>query len=105
MMGVYIKNMEMPTSEEECKFFQPAPFRAPVCVVSGVCHGIDNCPLVPVPPHGRLIDADALRLLYDFNGYEPTGDMTEEEFDRLMCRLPVIRANIDDAPTIIEEER
>ena len=59
---------------------------------------------VELPPHGRLIDADALRLLYDFNGYEPTGDMTEEEFDRLMCRLPVIRANIDDAPTIIEAE-
>ena len=63
-----------------------------------------DCPLIEVPPHGRLIDADALRLLYDFNGYEPTGDMTEEEFDRLMCRLPVIRANIDDAPTIIERE-
>ena len=52
----------------------------------------------------RLIDADALRLLYDFSGYKPTGDMTEEEFDRLMYRLPVIRAIIDEAPTIIEAE-
>ena len=58
----------------------------------------------PIPPHGRLIDADALRLLYDFSGYKPTGDMTEEEFDRLMYRLPVIRAIIDEAPTIIEAE-
>ncbi len=23
---------------------------------------LKNCPLVPVPPHGRLIDADALEL-------------------------------------------
>lgn len=59
-MGVYIKGMEMPTSEEKCKFFQPAPFRAPFCVINGVCNGVDDCPLVPVPPHGDLIDRDAL---------------------------------------------
>ncbi len=58
-MGVYIKGMEMPTSEEKCKFIQPAPFRAPFCVINGVCHGIDDCPLVPVPSHGDLIDRDA----------------------------------------------
>ena len=65
---------------------------------------LPTCPLIPVPPHGRLIDADELRLLFDFHGYTPAGDMTEEEFDRLMCRLPVIRQSIDDAPTIIERE-
>ena len=59
---------------------------------------------VELPPHGRLIDADVLRLLYDFNAYKPVGDMTEEEFDSLMCRMPVIRQNIDDMPTIIEAE-
>ena len=120
-MSVLIKGMEMPISCDKCiysawsNFYQiyvcnavrknePVLFdgkqtKSTACVRSARA---DNCPLIPVPPHGRLIDADALRLLYDFNGYKPTGDMTEEEFDRLMCRLPVIRANIDDAPTIIE---
>lgn len=117
-MSVLIKGMEMPPDCEKCPFFD---YEEGFCFASvikgksgwyeyvlrlgGIKDGRhDDCPLVEVPPHGRLIDADALRLLYDFSGYKPTGDMTEEEFDRLMCRLPVIRANIDDAPTIIEAE-
>ena len=117
-MSVLIKGMEMPTSCYKCPFLD---YEEGFCFASGVKHKSGwyesilspgeikdgrhkDCPIVPVPPHGRLIDADALRLLYDFNGYKPTGDMTEEEFDRLMCRLPVIRAIIDEAPTIIEAE-
>lgn len=60
-MGVYVKGMEMPTNCEEC------PIKSWDCE-SYVCpfSGIDtlsigrqaNCPLVPVPEHGRLIDAD-----------------------------------------------
>ena len=121
-MSVLIKGMEMPTSCSRCPMLEGDR-------LDGLCHAasrwldddeywtwyaypegdIDdskpcNCPLVELPPHGRLIDADALRLLYDFSGYKPTGDMTEEEFDRLMYRLPVIRAIIDEAPTIIEAE-
>ena len=70
-MSVLVLGMEMPTSEEKCKFFQPAPFRAPFCVINGVCHGIDYCTLVPIPPHGDLIDRreaiiDANERAYDF---------------------------------------
>ena len=25
-----------------------------------------NCPLIKLPPHGRLIDADALRMKYEY---------------------------------------
>ena len=60
MSGIYIHGMEMPTNEEECKLFQGAPFRAPFCAILNVCRGLKNCPLIPVPDHGRLIDADAL---------------------------------------------
>lgn len=112
-MSILIK-MEMPKNCGECKLSAIIPIgdydTYSVCpYLHRHIDGYDitrrtDCPLIEVPKHGRLIDADALRLLYDFNGYEPTGDMTEEEFDRLMCRLPVIRANIDDAPTIIEAE-
>ena len=69
MSDIIIKGMEMPTAEEKCKFCQPAPFRAPFCVINGVCHGVDDCPLVPVPPHGDLIDRDA---------YQYSGDLVDE---------------------------
>ncbi len=62
-MSVYIKGMEMPKSCFECRFS-----------IDGFCYAVGDvniraneerqiascCPLVPVPPHGRLIDADAL---------------------------------------------
>ena len=58
-MSVLIRGMEMPKSCDYCGFLEP--FRESI----GYC-GILNsqipcdCPLVPVPPHGRLIDASAL---------------------------------------------
>ena len=113
-MSVLIKGMEMPKSCDECELCtcyvrEDGTEENYRCVITFYpIHEFDKkheyCPLVEIPPHGRLIDADALRLLYDFSGYKPTGDMTEEEFDRLMYRLPVIRAIIDEAPTIIEAE-
>lgn len=51
-MGVYIKNMEMPKTCDDC--FLPLQY----CPYAMKPNG--ECPLVPVPPHGRLIDADAL---------------------------------------------
>ena len=61
-MSVLIKGMEMPTSCDTCPF----------CISNKHDRGDDSlcrasgkeakcgCPLVPVPPHGRLIDADEL---------------------------------------------
>jgi hypothetical protein len=51
-MGVYINGMEMPKSCDECPLY--------TCM-----HNHDDCPLVPVPPHGRLIDADVLITRYE----------------------------------------
>lgn len=62
-MGVYIPNMKMPEHCGECRF-----------AVDGWCYAYGKpnidalandgrtnfCPLVTVPQHGRLIDADAL---------------------------------------------
>lgn len=54
-MSVLI-NMEMPEHCGYCRFRY-----------DGICHALqktqysmEECPLVPVPPHGRSIDADAL---------------------------------------------
>ncbi len=53
-MGVYIFDMAMPTSCDAC------PLRASCVHRIYLERRADYCPLVYVPPHGRLIDADAL---------------------------------------------
>ena len=65
-MGVYI-NMEMPKCCGVCPFCVPEADKdnGDICVLCGQFPLIKQersieCPLVPVPPHGRLIDADTL---------------------------------------------
>ena len=48
-MGVYIPKWEKPKSCDECW----AEYAYEICNSHSDC-----CPLVPVQPHGRLIDAD-----------------------------------------------
>ena len=73
-MSILIKGMEMPATCCHCPLMGYDPDRewydsmartgAHICVLTGEL--IDNtkreehCPLVPVQPHGRLIDRDAL---------------------------------------------
>ena len=74
-MSILIKGMEMPTSCMDCPFkgFDRVGGRGNICTIDdsitlhAVLDGLDvkfvrmgDCPLVPVPSHGRLIDADAL---------------------------------------------
>ena len=73
-MSVYIRGLEMPTNCEKCPFLD---YEEGFCLASGVkgksgwyesvlCPGSikdsrhEDCPLIPVPDHGRLIDADVL---------------------------------------------
>lgn len=78
-MGVYIKGMEMPRNCEKCLYSSWSNFYQ-IYVCNAIRHDepvlfdkkqvkstatvrsgrADNCPLVPVQPHGRMIDADAL---------------------------------------------
>ena len=62
-MSVLIKGMEMQKSCSVCKLFGEygCPFVGAVGYALTRGERNDDCPLVPVPPHGRLIDADALR--------------------------------------------
>ena len=61
-MSVYIHNMEMPTSCAKCKLFGEygCPFMGAVGYALTRGERNEDCPLIPVPPHGKLIDADAL---------------------------------------------
>lgn len=59
-MGIYLPNMEMPKNCEACELAKhfdgyqenDCPFNA---------FSYYDCPLIPVPPHGRLIDAEKLK--------------------------------------------
>jgi len=62
-MSVLIKGMEMPQDCGYC-IFERHTSDGYECLINGTltenqkCP--DDCPLVPVPPHGDLIDRDAL---------------------------------------------
>lgn len=106
MSDILIKGIEMPTSEEKCKFFQPVPFRAPFCAINGVCHGIDACPLplMEVPtPHGDLIDRD--------RASERFAELAENieaklgfEYSASYTLASLFLQNKGEFPTIIEKE-
>lgn len=65
-MGIYIKGMEMPTQCIDCPFMVSRENDNCILQSEEANENFENweqmkagCPLVPVPPHGRLIDADA----------------------------------------------
>ena len=97
-MSILIKGMEMPTRCGECKAFvcykQWAGDRGDCfCgITKSDCKaGAQNvdCPLVHVPTHGRLIDADELFPLY------------ADLLDGRDVQLVIPKIVIDTAPTII----
>lgn len=96
-MGVYIKGMDMPKDGEMlCINIYPD---GKVCINLDLdCKQIATA--VHVPPHGRLIDADALRAKQQedadlFQGSTAYGDKCRR--DEAMNAV----ANIVNAPTII----
>ena len=116
-MSVLIRGMEMPKSCMSCGFkincdecegyecfctvlhrdigympFNRCFLREDAPVVPSDCR-LEDCPLVPVPPHGRLIDADALMELY--------ADTDDLQLAKMKVPIAVIRQNIMDMPTVI----
>lgn len=88
-MGIYIKGMEMPKSCWDCFACHDG-----WCIINQKIEGhrtvTHSCPLIEVPPHGRLIDADCC------NGY-----FYEHMSDDMM--IAAMNA-INEMPTIIESE-
>ena len=89
-MSILIKGMEMPKNCKECGLY-----------IEGACYAKgyrdyrlimdkskpDDCPLVELPPHGRLIDADELVRIW--KGAKFYGNIE-----------PIVNAR----PTVIEAE-
>ena len=68
-MNILIKNAEMPTSCWDCEVGGAKQMDNATCPFYSMEHWeqvnyqdkiADGCPIIPVPPHGRTIDADAL---------------------------------------------
>ena len=85
-MSVYIKGMEMPKSCFYCPFrlkFNPDEIKCLATreefeeTFSGTIETRNrgNCPLIEVPPHGRLIDADAFERKVMFGDEEDLQDV------------------------------
>jgi len=91
-MNVLIKGMEMPKSCGNCPMCHSnAEYDYAYCCVSSAETSGNKipsgCPLIPVPPHGRLIDSDVLAMEM----------MDAANADQAL-------AMVDDAPTVIEAE-
>ena len=97
MSGIYIPGMEMPKGCEVCAFSKSS------CTGESIYCGIDystvpwsetekpfDCPLVEVPDHGRLIDADAIPFVISEDGC-----MDDWAF----------RYDINDMPTIVPADK
>ena len=103
MMGVYIKGMEMPTSCRECHLEMNCDgcegwecFCLPLQKEIGYWDHLltdkrrDDCPLVPVPEHGDLIDREKIAYFKD--------DSNLLDFDY------AYRSQINSMPAIIPAE-
>ncbi len=81
MSGVYIKNMGMPERCElcPCYYYEYHECNALISYhVDGKGMPPGDCPLIAVPEHGRLIDADALlQDIRDGAGYEAAQDAND----------------------------
>lgn len=117
MSDILIKGMEMPTSCATCKLFGEygCPFVGAVtyALTRGKRH--KDCPLVPVPEHGRLGDLDKLEEKID--GIWDCNDMVFRPNDKI-CKIPedcrgckwaqtkdYIQRMVENAPTIIPESK
>ena len=100
-MSVLIKGMEMPENCKKCRCSW-YDFTRLYCEADGKLWWLEvteyadgrhpNCPLIEVPPHGRLIDEDALKSKINY-----TDDFYETPF--------VDWDDILEAPTVIPADK
>ena len=103
-MSILIKDMNMPQNCEECDLkvwdeYDNIDYVCPFSEVIVLNIGRQgSCPLVEVPPHGRLIDADALvKEVEDIAKEFPSDSIGAERF-KLFAKF------ITEMPTIILAE-
>lgn len=117
-MGVYIKGMEMPKNCAECPC-RMIGYTKDHCNVLGKFIDFvvgsegrrEDCPLIEIPPHGRLIDADA--LMKEFEKAENTMAEHGQEYScsfmsssqEISTEWYVVEEMVDNSPTIIPADK
>ena len=96
-MGIYI-DMEMPTGNDELRLIIHSNGQ----VIIDKKTYWEETEAVPVPPHGRLIDADALieKVIAKYLEHERKGELV---FAAAEIKQDIVDL-ISDAPTIIPAE-
>lgn len=101
-MSILIKGMEMPPNCSECAFCGYYGNKTHLCDINQqeidyeamLENRRDDCPLVEIPPHGRLIDADKLKEEFPH----------DEDWDYPVNTNSYVVETIDKSTTIIEAE-
>ncbi len=114
-MSILIRGAKMPKSCIECLstlglFSKTCPISddSNIDVEFAKNHIYDGCPLVEVPPHGRLIDADkldlTLRCMYKSDDNIEGIGYTDEEMALYNEAIGDVRNVMRGKPTVIESE-
>ena len=111
-MSILIKGMEMPKSCYKC----PLRRRDGMDIVCPVAHErfsvtdvnfleyrLDSCPLIPVPPHRRCIDADAIVKAIEADVIWKSQAINEYD-SGIRAGGRAIKQMVKNAPTIIPAE-
>ena len=107
-MSIYIKGTRAPGDCRECQFINYSAISGRTwCGVTGDVLAVDfrsipfdgiseNCPIEEIPPHGRLIDADALKEAIlrhlSIKGEENLLPAEKSVFDNIIKAKTIIRA-------------
>jgi len=94
-MGVYLPNMEMPDKCGHCRFATAFECEVTKNFITTFNVRQADCPLVPVPPHGRCVDAD--KLMQEMRLFVKENMLSRDDARELL-------ETIEDAPTVIEAE-
>jgi hypothetical protein len=100
-MSILIPGKEMPKSCSRCALFDEGSNGDPDwCKVMHQVPEYETCPLIEIPPHGRLIDADAFIKRIKGLAHRAEAD----GFDLGAVWYTAFIRHIELAPTILEEE-
>lgn len=115
MSGMYIRG-EVPDSCRNCPIVNKTKsgLRCPIasrrkgfsCTVSfGIVGRPSYCPIVPVPDHGRTIDADAFKKRMMQGAIDAREDaLTDEIWRRVLDAAKNLCLDVDEQPTIIPSD-
>ena len=96
-MGVYFKHTKKPANCKECLAYDHEQF---ICSFDP-----KECPIIPVPQHGRLIDADEFKLYLAKMLIKYAPAFKTAEYAHFAVQLTeAIASDIDEAPTVIPAE-